>query len=118
MALPKLLLSFAVSLTLATTALAQTSPRGTSPSLYAVNAASLSAAMTYCMTKHGPLTVGSAGDTCLRRARNEIASYGLNQHAEQVNRICSDPATYNTCVTPEIGRLIIALNELFATKRL
>ena len=86
-------------------------------SLYAVNAASLATAMTYCMKTHGPLRVGSRGETCFREARNLLARYGLRTHAERIDRTCHDPAQFNTCITPEIGRLVIELNTHFDERR-
>lgn len=103
---------------IAPAAWAQSPPRTAGPSLYAVNGASISAAMTYCMTKYGPLTVGSAGDACLKRARNLLAGYGLRQQAERIDRVCNQPDKFNTCITPEIGRLVIALNTLFDERRI
>lgn len=98
---------------------AQTQTRGgPGPSLYAVNAASLSAAMTYCMTKYGPLRVGSRGESCFVRARQALAGYGLADHARKIDAACNDPARFNTCITPEIGKLVMALNALFDEQRL
>lgn len=88
-----------------------------SASLYAVNAASLATAMTYCMKMHGPLRVGSRGETCFREARNLLARYGLRTHAERIDRTCQDPAQFNTCITPEIGRLVMELNTHFDERR-
>ncbi|MCH6483915.1 hypothetical protein MMG85_10095 [Pseudoxanthomonas sp. LH2527] len=88
-----------------------------SASLYAVNAASLATAMTYCMKTHGPLRVGSRGETCFREARNLLARYGLRTHAERIDQACHDPAQFNTCITPEIGRLVMELNTHFDERR-
>lgn len=101
-------------LLVAGTAQAAPPPQAAKPepgaSLYAVNAASIATAMTYCMSKHGPLRVGSRAETCFREARNLLAGYGLKAHAERIDQLCRDPAQFNTCITPEIGKLVIALN--------
>lgn len=88
-----------------------------SASLYAVNAASLATAMTYCMKMHGPLRVGSRGETCFREARNLLARYGLKAHADRIDRACRDPSQFNTCITPEIGRLVMELNAHLDERR-
>ena len=88
-----------------------------SASLYAVNAASLATAMTYCMKTHGPLRVGSRGETCFREARNLLARYGLRTYAERIDQACRDPSQFNTCITPEIGRLVMELNTHFDERR-
>lgn len=88
-----------------------------SSSLYAVNAASLATAMTYCMTTHGPLRVGSRGEACFRDARNLLAEYGLKGHAERIDRACPDAAQFNTCITPQIGRLVMELNTRLAERK-
>ena len=87
--------------------------RPAGPSLYAVNGASIATAMTYCMSKYGHLTVGSPGEVCLSKARNLLAGYGLRQQSEKIDQSCRDPGKFNTCITPEIGKLVIALNNLF-----
>lgn len=84
-----------------------------SPSLYAVNAAGLAAAMTYCTTRHGALREGSPGEACYREARRLLAGMDLRGWARDIDRGCSDPATYNRCMTPQIGRLVYALNDAF-----
>lgn len=89
---------------------APTEANGASASLYAVNAAALATVMTYCMKTHGPLRVGSRGETCLREARNLLARYGLKAHAVRIDQACRDPGKFNTCITPEIGRLVMELN--------
>lgn len=87
-------------------------------SLYAVNAAALASAMTYCETRHGGLQRGSAGAACFSEARNVLAAHGLMQRSEEVAARCNDPATFNTCLTPEIARLVRALNTEFKRKGL
>ncbi|WP_334179586.1 hypothetical protein [Pseudoxanthomonas sp.] len=86
-------------------------------SLYAVNAAALATAMTYCMTVHGPLRVGSRGETCFREARNLLARYGLKERAARIDGSCTDHTQFNTCITPEIGRLVMELNTHFDERR-
>lgn len=94
-------------------------PVSSSPgaSLYAVNAAALATAMTYCMKVHGPLRVGSRGETCFREARNLLARYGLKERAARIDGSCTDRAQFNTCITPEIGRLVMELNTHFDERR-
>ncbi|PZQ28595.1 MAG: hypothetical protein DI562_10595 [Stenotrophomonas acidaminiphila] len=86
-------------------------------SLYAVNAAALATAMTYCMRVHGPLRVGSRGETCFREARNLLARYGLKERAARIDGSCTDRTQFNTCITPEIGRLVMELNAHFDERR-
>lgn len=88
-----------------------------SAALYAVNAASLATAMTYCMKVHGPLRVGSRGEACFREARNLLASYGLKTHAARIEQACHEPAQFNTCITPQIGRLVMELNAHLDERR-
>lgn len=84
--------------------------------LYAVNAAALASAMTYCETRHGGLQQGSAGAQCFSKARSVLAGFELRQKSEEVGKRCGDPATFNTCLTPEIARLVVALNAEFRSK--
>jgi len=102
-------LILAPALWLGLAAAAQT-PAPASRSLYAVNAAAIATAMTYCIARHGPLRVGSPGAACFGQARNMLAGYGLRQVAEKIDALCRDPASFNTCLTPEIGRLVNDLN--------
>ncbi|MEL1263512.1 hypothetical protein [Pseudoxanthomonas putridarboris] len=83
------------------------------PSLYAVNSAAIASAMTYCSTRHGNLLAGSPGAACFTRARNILAGYGLKRVSQDIDARCNDPQTFNTCLTPEIGRLVHALNAEF-----
>ncbi|KAF1712290.1 hypothetical protein CSC70_01845 [Pseudoxanthomonas kalamensis DSM 18571] len=105
-------------LALAASASAQQPAKTPSRSLYAVNSAAIASAMTYCMTKHGPLRTGSPGADCFARARNVLAEYGLHKVADGIDGSCRDPATFNTCLTPQIGRLVYALNAEFAKREL
>lgn len=88
------------------------------PSLYAVSAAGLASAMTYCTTRHGGLTKGSPGEACYAKARGVLASQGLKQRAQDIDRRCTDKATFNTCLTPEIGKLVFTLNAEFTKQGL
>ena len=99
---------------------AQTSPPPAkpSPSLYAINAAGLASAMTYCSTKHGNLLTGSLGHACFTKARQVLAEYGLKKVSTEVDARCSNPATFNTCLTPEVARLVYALNAEFVKRGL
>lgn len=115
-----ILVAFALS---TGTAMAQTTTRGplqeatvgtiASPSVYAVNAAALSAAMTFCSTKYRNINQGSRGAECFSQARNTFPELKLGQWATDIDRKCGQPATYNRCMTPEIGRLVYALNDVF-----
>ena len=89
-----------------------------SPSLYAINSAALASAMTYCSTKHGNLLTGSPGHACFTKARQVLAEYGLKKVSAEVDARCSDPTTFNTCLTPEVGRLVYALNTEFVKRGL
>lgn len=86
--------------------------------LYAANAAALSAAMTWCEARHGELRRGSAGEECFQKARGVLGGFGLDKWAGEIAARCSDMATFNTCLTPEIARLVRALNEEFRRRQL
>ena len=102
------------------TATAQVAAPGTrsSHSLYAINSAALASAMTYCSARHGSLVAGSAGQACFVKARQVLARWGLKKTAADVEAACSEPATYNTCLTPQVGKLVYALNAEFAKQGL
>lgn len=87
-------------------------------SLYAVNAAALASAISYCTARHGGLQRGSAGAECFAEARSVLAEFDLRRWSREVGTRCSDPASFNTCLTPEIARLAHALNAEFAGKAL
>lgn len=87
-------------------------------SLYATNAAALSAAMTWCEARHGGLRRGSAGEECFQKARGALGEFGLANWSGEIAARCSDAATLNTCLTPEIARLVRALNEEFRRRQL
>lgn len=87
-------------------------------SLYAVNAAALASAMTYCEARHGGLQRGSAGEECFSKARNVLAEFGLRRRSQEVAQRCSDPETFNTCLTPEVASLVRALTTEFRNKSL
>lgn len=115
------LLTIALLLGLHGAALAQApapAPAKPSPSLYAVNAAALASAMTYCSTRHGNLLTGSPGQACFVKARQVLAQWGLKKVSSDVDAACRDPATFNTCLTPEIGKLVYALNAEFVKQAL
>ena len=100
-------------------ALAQTPRRHAAPqSIYAMSAAGLGSAMTYCMTKYGPLREGSTAARCYARARALLAAADARRHAELADARCADPQTFNACITPEIGRFVFALNAEFAKQAL
>ncbi len=82
--------------------------------LYAVNAAALAAAITHCAARHGELQQGSPGAACFMRARGILGTFGLKQRSTEVAVRCQDPASFNTCLTPEIARMTHALNQEFA----
>ena len=86
--------------------------------VYAVNAAALATVMTYCSTRHAGLAVGSAGARCLESGRGLLADAGLAQRSEAIAQACNDPATYNRCMTPHIGRLVYDLNDLLKQRGL
>lgn len=83
------------------------------PSVYAVNAAALSAAMTYCSAKYRNINQGTAGADCFARARNALVDMKLAEWSSGIDRKCDSSASYNRCITPEIGRLVYALNDTF-----
>ncbi|WP_024889228.1 hypothetical protein [Luteimonas huabeiensis] len=82
-------------------------------SLYAVSAAGLGSAMSYCIARHGRMRQGSEAERCYARARAILGAAGLRDRAAQVDTRCADPATFNECITPEIGRLVYDLNDRF-----
>ncbi len=89
-----------------------------SPSVYAINSAALATAMTYCSTRHGNLLSGSAGQACFVKARQRLANRGLKKVAAEVDARCHEPATFSTCLTPEVGKLVYALNAEFTQQAL
>ncbi|VXB00041.1 conserved exported hypothetical protein [Luteimonas sp. 9C] len=99
---------------------AQAPPRAQAApqSIYAMSAAGLGSAMTYCMAKHGPLREGSPAARCYARARAILAAADARRHAEQADARCADPATFNACITPEVGRFVFALNAEFTRQAL
>lgn len=88
------------------------------PSVYAVNAAALSAAMTYCTTKYGSIGNGTPGAGCFARARTMLADMQLSSWSRDIDQRCTEPANYNRCMTPWIGRLVQALNDAFKAAKL
>lgn len=116
------LFASAVLLAICGTAVAQVASRppaaNISQSVYAVNAAALASAMTYCSTRHGNLLNGSPGQACFVKARQILAGWGLKKIASEVDAACSNPATFNTCLTPQVGKLVYALNAEFVKQRL
>jgi hypothetical protein len=116
----KQLLTTALLLCASVTAGAQTAapPAKPSPSLYAINSAALASAMTYCSTRHGNLLTGSPGQACFTKARQVLVEHGLKKVSAEVDARCNDPATFNTCLTPEVGRLVYALNAEFVKRGL
>lgn len=88
------------------------------PSVYAVNAAALSAAMTYCGTKYKGIDQGTPGAACFEKARNLLGEMKLSGWSGGIDAKCTDRANYNRCITPEIGRLVYALNDTFASHAL
>lgn len=112
-------LILALLLGTSTTAVAQiAAPAKASPSLYAVNSAALASAMTYCSTKYGNLLTGSPGQACFVKARQALVDHGLKKVSSDVDARCNNPTTFNTCLTPEIGRLVYALNAEFVKRGL
>ncbi len=96
------------------TAVAASPPTGPAPrAIHAVSAAGLASAMSYCIARHGPLRQGSPAATCYAAARAVLGNAGLRQRAADVDARCTDPASFNECLTPEIGRLVYDLNERF-----
>lgn len=102
------------------TASAQVAPpqAAPGPALYAVNSAALASAMTFCSTKYGNLAAGSPGQACFAKARQLLATWGLKKTSADVEARCNNPATFNTCLTPEIGKLVYALNAEFVRQGL
>ena len=47
-----------------------------------------------------------------------LAEYGLKKVSTDVDARCNNPATFNTCLTPEVGRLVYALNAEFVKRGL
>ncbi|NDK38883.1 hypothetical protein DT603_08530 [Pseudoxanthomonas gei] len=70
--------------------------------------------------QHPPRQPGGAirGQACFVKARQVLAGWGLKKAAADVEAACSDPATYNTCLTPQVGKLFYALNAEFAKQGL
>ncbi|WP_157062424.1 hypothetical protein [Pseudoxanthomonas dokdonensis] len=88
-----------------------------SPSLYSLNSAGLASAMTWCIARHGQMTNGSPAEACFKKTRQVLADAGLKQRADQVDAKCRATTNFNTCLTPEIGRLVFDLNAEFAKQK-
>jgi hypothetical protein len=52
------------------------------------------------------------------KARQILADYGLKKVSADVDGRCNNPATFNTCLTPEVGKLVYALNAEFVKQGL
>lgn len=87
-------------------------------SIYAISAAGLASAMSYCIAKHGPLREGSPAARCYASARAVLAATKLRERAAEVDKRCQDPGAFNECITPEVGRLVYELNEQFTRQSL
>lgn len=112
-------LTLSIALAATAPAFAQAPQSSTPPrSIYAISAAGLGSAMTYCMAKHGELRQGSTAASCFARARAVLAAADARRHAEQADARCADAATFNECITPEVGRFVYALNAEFAKQAL
>ena len=98
-------------------AFAQTA-EATPKSIHAIGAAGLGSAMSYCIAKSGPLRQGSPAANCYARARAILAGADARGHAARADAACADPATFNQCITPEVGRFVYALTEEFARQQL
>ncbi len=95
------------------TAWAQAASPTADPALYAVNSAALASAISLCTAKHGELRQGSPGQQCFNQARNVLANFELRRRSQEIASRCDDTATFNTCLTPEIARLVFALSTEF-----
>ena len=93
-------------------------PEATPKSIHAIGAAGLGSAMSYCIAKYGPLRQGSPAANCYARARGILAGADARGHAARADATCADPATFNQCITPEVGRFVYALTEEFARQEL
>lgn len=92
---------------------AQTTSPTAEPALYATNSAALASAISHCTAKHGELRQGSPGQQCFNEARNVLANFELRRRSQDIASRCNDPAAFNTCLTPEIAKLVFALNAEF-----
>lgn len=84
-------------------------------SLYAISAAGLASAMSYCIGRHGELREGAPASACYAGARAVLSRSDVRRRAQQADIRCVDPATFNQCITPEVGRFVYELTAQFHT---
>jgi hypothetical protein len=101
----------AVIVVVSQTALAQT--RG--PVDYAVSAAALSATISYCQTKYGPMSSKTPAGACFLRVKNWIDKKDMESTISQIKSRCPDSSKLDTCITPELGDFVRRLVFRFQT---
>ena len=92
---------------------AQTSTIG-----YAVHSAALSATITYCRIKYRTIRPKSAGEQCFNRARDALQEVDLKAATIRIEHQCPDSATIGTCMTPELGDVVLRILDVFESKNL
>ena len=85
--------------------------------LWIVSTTSLATVLTYCRTKHGKHAREHV-QTCFYRARDLLSKDEFAERAKALNDKCAATASFNTCVTPEIGQIASDLVERFENEGL
>jgi hypothetical protein len=85
---------------------------------YAVHAAALSTAISYCHAKYGLVSARSAGGECFGRAKMALSGFDLQAATANVKRQCPDFSTLQRCITPQLSDVVNALLRVFDAKRI
>lgn len=85
---------------------------------YAVHAAALSTAISYCHAKYGAVTARSPGGECFGRAKMALTGFDLKAASANVKRQCPDASTLQRCITPQLSDVVNALLRIFDAKRI
>ena len=85
---------------------------------YAVHAAALGAAISYCHAKYGAVTARSPGGECFGRAKMALTGFDLQAASANVKRRCPDASTLQRCITPQLSDVVNALLRIFDAKRM
>lgn len=80
---------------------------------YAMSAAALSAAVSYCHAKHGPVYGQSRGGVCFEQAKQVVGTFDLARSRDEAKQMCAGSKALQTCITPQLGNMVTALMVLF-----
>ena len=80
---------------------------------YTVHSAALASLISYCHAKHGVVSEMSAGGACFKRGKQSLNKIDLKAASREVAEHCKDPSELQTCITPEIGRVVMSILRIF-----